>query len=152
LIYKKGACSRGLLPRVPILAKWLRHFNDLAVGETAAPAWFSRENAEGAGMPPLLSVIEMTRHVDTGGKRGSTPREHVLKKNCNYKSEKYPIYSNLLLLRLVCSPMPTSNSGPLPPNPRIFAPNPLGLRFSHGRLLRTISMDLVELEMVASIK
>jgi len=33
----------------------LRHFNVLAVGETAAPAWFSRENAEGAGMPPLLS-------------------------------------------------------------------------------------------------
>jgi len=25
------------------------------VGETAAPACFSRENAEGAGMPPLLS-------------------------------------------------------------------------------------------------
>jgi len=37
------------------LAEWLRHFNDLAVGETAAPACFSRENAEGAGMPPLLS-------------------------------------------------------------------------------------------------
>jgi len=105
-------------------------------------------------MPPLLSVIEMTRHVDTGGKRESTPREHALKKNCNYKSEKYPINSNLLLLRLVCSPMLTSNSGPLPPNLRIFAPNPLGLRFSHGRLLRTISisMDLVELEVVAWIK
>jgi len=27
------------------LTEWLRHFNDLAVGETAAPAWFSRENA-----------------------------------------------------------------------------------------------------------
>jgi len=37
------------------LAEWLRHFNDLAVGETAAPACFSRENAEGAGMPSLLS-------------------------------------------------------------------------------------------------
>jgi hypothetical protein len=34
----------------------LRHFNDLAVGETAAPACSSRENAEGAGMPPLLSL------------------------------------------------------------------------------------------------
>jgi len=43
------------LPRVTILAEWVRHFNDLAVGETAAPACLSRENAEGAGMPPLLS-------------------------------------------------------------------------------------------------
>jgi len=41
--------------RLTILAKWLRHFNGLAVGETAAPASFSRENAERAGMPPLLS-------------------------------------------------------------------------------------------------
>jgi len=69
-------CSGGLLPRVTILAEWLRHFNDLAVGETAAPACFSRENAEGAGMPPLLN-IEMTRHVDTGVKRGSAPPEHI---------------------------------------------------------------------------
>jgi hypothetical protein len=38
-------CSGGALPRVTILAEWLRYFNDLAVGETA----------EGAGMPPLLS-------------------------------------------------------------------------------------------------
>jgi len=45
----------GALSRVTILAEWLRYFNDLAVGETAAPACFSRENAEGAGMPPLLS-------------------------------------------------------------------------------------------------
>ena len=52
---KYGTCSGGVLPRVTILAEWLRHFNDLAVGETAAPACFSRENAEGAGMPPLLS-------------------------------------------------------------------------------------------------
>jgi len=37
------------------LAEWLRHFNDLAVGETAAPACFLRENAMGAGMPPLLT-------------------------------------------------------------------------------------------------
>jgi len=29
------------------LAEWLRHFNDLAVGEAAAPACFSRENAKG---------------------------------------------------------------------------------------------------------
>ena len=48
-------CSRGALPRVTILAEWLRNFKDLAVGETEAPASFSRENAEGAGMPPLLS-------------------------------------------------------------------------------------------------
>jgi len=48
-------CSGGALSRVTILAEWLRYFNDLAVGETAAPACFSRENAEGAGMPPLLS-------------------------------------------------------------------------------------------------
>ena len=47
--------SHGLLPRITILAEWLRHFNDLAVGETAAPACFSRENAEGTGMPPLLN-------------------------------------------------------------------------------------------------
>ena len=48
-------CSRGLFPRITILAEWLRHFNDLAVGETATPAYFLRENAEGAGMPPMLS-------------------------------------------------------------------------------------------------
>jgi hypothetical protein len=46
---------RGVIPRVTILSEWLRHFNGLAVGETAALACFSRENAEGAGMPPLLS-------------------------------------------------------------------------------------------------
>ena len=62
------------------LAEWLRYFNDLAVGETAAPAWFSRENAEGAEIPPLLSH-EMTRHVDARVKRGGTPREHVPKNN-----------------------------------------------------------------------
>jgi hypothetical protein len=45
----------GVLSRLATLAEWLRYFNDLAVGETAAPACFSRENAEGAGMPPLLS-------------------------------------------------------------------------------------------------
>jgi hypothetical protein len=48
-------CSGGALSRVTILAEWLRYFNHLAVGETAAPACSSRENAEGAGMPPLLS-------------------------------------------------------------------------------------------------
>ena len=47
--------SRGLLPHVMILAEWLRHFSDLAVGETATPACFLRENAKGAGMPPLPS-------------------------------------------------------------------------------------------------
>jgi len=50
-----GPCSGGTLSRVTILAEWLRYFNDLAVGETAAPACFLRENAEGAGMPPLPS-------------------------------------------------------------------------------------------------
>ncbi len=49
-------CKQGVLFRITILAEWLRHFNDLAVGETAAPASFSRENAEGVGMPPLLSL------------------------------------------------------------------------------------------------
>jgi hypothetical protein len=49
-------CSRGVLSRLTILAKWLRHFSDLAVGETAAPVCSLRENAEGAGMPPLLSL------------------------------------------------------------------------------------------------
>jgi len=48
-------CLRGVLLRGTTLAEWLRYFNVLAVGETAAPACFSRENAEGAGMPPLLS-------------------------------------------------------------------------------------------------
>ncbi len=48
-------CSGSALSRVTILAEWLRYFNDLAVGETAAPACFLRENAEGEGMPPLLS-------------------------------------------------------------------------------------------------
>jgi hypothetical protein len=47
--------SGDALSRETISAKWLRHFNNLAVGETAAPACFSRENAEGAGMPPILS-------------------------------------------------------------------------------------------------
>jgi len=47
--------SGGALLRVTILAEWLRYFNDLAVGETAAPACFLRENAEGAGIPPLSS-------------------------------------------------------------------------------------------------
>ena len=47
--------SCGLLFRLTTLAEWLCYFNNLAVGETAAPACFSRENAEGAGMPPLLS-------------------------------------------------------------------------------------------------
>jgi len=50
----KGPCSGGALLRVTILAEWLRYFNALAMGETAAPACFLRENAEGAGMPPLL--------------------------------------------------------------------------------------------------
>ena len=50
-----GTCSGGALPRVTILAEWLRYFNALAVGETAAPACFVRENAEEAGMPPLLT-------------------------------------------------------------------------------------------------
>jgi hypothetical protein len=46
----------GCVFRETILAEWLRYFIDLAVGETEAPASFSRENAEGAGMPPLLSL------------------------------------------------------------------------------------------------
>jgi len=68
-------CSRGVLFRVTILAEWLRHFIDLAVGETAAPESFSRENAEGAGMPPLLSLRndQARRHRS---ERESTPCEH----------------------------------------------------------------------------
>ena len=63
------------------MAEWLRHFIDLAEGETAAPESFSRENAEGAGMLPsrLSGIIEMTRHVDTRVKREGTPREHQYK-------------------------------------------------------------------------
>ena len=49
-------CSQVVRSRETISAEWLRYFNDLAVGETAAHACFSRENAEGAGMPPLLSL------------------------------------------------------------------------------------------------
>jgi len=48
-------CLQDVFPRVTVLAQWLRYFIDFAVGETAAPACFLRENAEGAGMPPLLS-------------------------------------------------------------------------------------------------
>jgi hypothetical protein len=58
LIYGFFRCTcsgGGTLSRGTISAEWLRHFNNLAVGETAAPACFLRENAEGAGMPPLLS-------------------------------------------------------------------------------------------------
>jgi hypothetical protein len=47
--------SWGVLIRLTTLAEWLRYFNGLGVGETAAPACFSREDAEGAGMPPPLS-------------------------------------------------------------------------------------------------
>jgi hypothetical protein len=50
-----SAYSWSVLIRFTTLAEWLRYFNDLAVGETATPACFSRENAEGAGMLPLLS-------------------------------------------------------------------------------------------------
>ncbi len=40
-----------LVPRMAGgLAERLRHFNDLAVGETAATAWFSRENPEGTNI------------------------------------------------------------------------------------------------------
>jgi hypothetical protein len=48
-------CSGGSLPRETILAKWLRHFNNLAVGETAAPAGFFAGERGGVGMPSLLS-------------------------------------------------------------------------------------------------
>jgi len=66
-------CSRGVPSRLTILAEWLRHFIDLAVGETAAPACFSRENAEGAGMPPLLSLRndQTRRHPSETGKHAS---------------------------------------------------------------------------------
>jgi hypothetical protein len=37
------------------LAEQHLNFNNLAVGETAAAAWLSRENAKGGGIPPLLS-------------------------------------------------------------------------------------------------
>jgi len=40
-------CSRGMLFRVTTLAEWLRHFIDLAVGETAALASFSRRERGG---------------------------------------------------------------------------------------------------------
>ena len=40
LIHMCCMCLWGVLFRVTILAEWLRHFNDLAVGETAAPTCF----------------------------------------------------------------------------------------------------------------
>jgi hypothetical protein len=82
LIYMYCKRSWGVLSRLTILAEWPSHFSVLAVGETAAPARFSRENAEGAGMPPSRQgrINEMTRHVDTGVKGGGTPREHVHQK------------------------------------------------------------------------
>ena len=46
---------RGYAAHVMILEGWLRYFNGLAVGKTEAPACFLRENAEGSGMPLLLS-------------------------------------------------------------------------------------------------
>jgi hypothetical protein len=65
-----------VLPVVTTLAEWLRHYNGLAVGETAAPACFLRENAEGEGMPPLLSLRnDQTRSHQS--ERESSPREHV---------------------------------------------------------------------------
>ena len=59
----------GVLPRITTLTEWRRHCSDLAVGETAAPACFSRENAEGAGMPPLLNHCNdqtRSRQSETG--------------------------------------------------------------------------------------
>ena len=38
----RAPCTRGLILRVTILAKWLCHLNDLTVGETVAPACFAR--------------------------------------------------------------------------------------------------------------
>jgi len=72
-------CSRGVLSRLTILAKWLRHFNDLAVGETAAPAWYLRENAEGAGMLPLLSHWndQTRRHRSETRKHATRTRIYV---------------------------------------------------------------------------
>ncbi len=55
--FRSYKCVReGVLPRVTIRSEWLRNFNGLAVVETEDPASFSRENAEGAGMPPLPSL------------------------------------------------------------------------------------------------
>jgi len=82
-----------MLPRLMILAKWLRHFIGLAVGRTPAHAWFSRENAEGTRMQ-RCQVIEITRHVDARMKRGSISREYVRKywvRNLNcYMSARSP--------------------------------------------------------------
>jgi hypothetical protein len=67
LILMCWVCPWGVLFRVTILVEWFRHFIELAVGQTAVPASFSRENAEGVGMPPsrLGGIIETTRHVGT---------------------------------------------------------------------------------------
>ena len=51
------AYSGGVLPRATILAEWLRHFNDLEVGETAAPAcFFAGERGGGRNAPAAKSL------------------------------------------------------------------------------------------------
>jgi hypothetical protein len=59
-------CLEGAIPRKTISAKWLRHFNELTVGETAAPAGlFAGERGGGRNATVQLGwIIEMTRHVD----------------------------------------------------------------------------------------
>jgi hypothetical protein len=71
----------GVFSRLETLAEWLCYLNDLAVGENAASTCFSRETAEGAGMPPsrLGGIIEMTSHADAGEKRESTPMNAYLR-------------------------------------------------------------------------
>jgi len=53
----RSTYSGGVLPRVTILAEWLRHFNDLEVGETAAPAcFFAGERGGGRNAPAAKSL------------------------------------------------------------------------------------------------
>jgi hypothetical protein len=58
LLDKFRVRSVGALPRATILAEWLRYFNDLAVGETAAPACFLRENAKGGRNAPAAKSLK----------------------------------------------------------------------------------------------
>jgi hypothetical protein len=54
--------SGDALTRETILAEWLRHFSDLAVGETAAPAgFFAGERGGGRNAPAAKSLKYQTR-------------------------------------------------------------------------------------------
>ena len=50
-------CSEGALSRETILAEWLHHFNNLAVGETAAPAGLCAGERGGGRNAPAANLL-----------------------------------------------------------------------------------------------